>query len=660
MHYLKRYFSCGLLLLLSFLNAAAQPQSGHSYEYPLLLPAYADSSLVLDRIGKAKALAIPKPDTAVILLTDAFVTSKAIHFTRGIKSSLGVLLPVLDAKGDYPEKERLLQDAWTYCMNNRGTETLLTFIYTALGKGYQQQEKSDKAAAYYLMAMYAARKYSPKDLAATYSNYGALLSGISMTTGTSDERALYYLKEAVTLAAGTADYNVSITSLINLGGVYVYRKDYLKSLEAYEQALQLAQQHGFVQWQQVALVGIGNLHYEQKQAALALPYLQKAIALSGQGVDVFYRNAATVTLGKVYHMLGEYKRAEQLLLESLQLADKQAIGRDQIEARARLAGLYADMNLYQKAYEQHVLYAHWLDSLRSEEVTSNISQLEVKYRTAEQDRELLSRQLRINRQEQLIQQKNSYMRWIAAGCGALLLGFIGLYAYYRQRQKVIVGNKKLEEMKAMMQGEERERIRIAQELHDGIGGMLSAINMNLNVAEEAGFEDKKVLTQVMHMVIDTAAEVRKTAHNLMPAAMLRQNLPEAVRLYCDHLQSKGRLHIDVDINGDFGGLNPDFNTAIFRIIQELLQNVVKHAQASHAIVEMERTAEHLSLMVEDNGIGFDAEQQQHGFGLENMKLRVKTLGGSLSVTTQQGAGTAILIRFAGHTNTQHPIVDAKE
>ena len=138
------------------------------------------------------------------------------------------------------------------------------------------------------------------------------------------------------------------------------------------------------------------------------------------------------------------------------------------------------------------------------------------------------------------------------------------------------------------------------------------------------------------------------------------NLPEAVRLYCNHLQSKGRLHIDVDINGDFGGLKPDFNTAIFRIIQELLQNVVKHAQASHAIVEMERTAEHLSLMVEDNGIGFDAEQQQHGFGLENMKLRVKTLGGSLSVTTQQGAGTAILIRFAGHTNTQHPIVDAKE
>lgn len=630
----------GLLLLLLQVTPALYAQfqgEGRGQVYATM----SDSTGILQMIAQGNTLSLRNRDSAVQLLRGALLQSEQTGYVTGIRKGLHVLLPLLDDAA----KNTLLDRLQQACTRYGALQPALAVVYNARGKISQLKEQYELAGSYYMMAIPLARQYMPDYLATIYNNYGSLLFSLPQDSLNHNQKSLYYFNQAEEVAQRYNDLKIITCVLCNKAKIYRNQQRYEESMCLALKGLRLAKQNQFTQWEYVLLNNIGDLHLVMGQPQKAIPYLEEAINSPNQPVDPYYRNMAVFTLAEVYYAMGNHKMAEHYFLASLAAAQQYGIGRDLMEANKRLAVLYAADKDYIRAYACQLAYTRISDSIRSREVMDNVQQLEVKYRTSEKDKELLKSKLHIEQQEKSLHGKNTIILLSVALVLILGLIFFFVYSRFRQRQKILLRDEQIREMKALMQGEEQERIRLAQDLHDGIGGMLAAVNMNMNVAEKKDFEDKTDLKRIMQMIEQTTDELRKTSHNLMPSALLRSNLKEALQYYCDNINRSGPLYIDLHMHCDTDKIQAGYKTVIFRIVQELIQNILKHASATHAVVSLEHTRDRLNLIVEDNGTGFDTREKTMGFGLENLNYRVRGLGGSMDIRSEADAGTSITVNL---------------
>ncbi len=630
---------CCLLSLCPFGVQAQEPEN-YTAVYNFAPEKNYDTLAIAAAIKQGERLLSTASDSAIKVLGTALKQSERIAYVAGMKKSLQLVLPLLTDE----EKKNVLHRLVFVCTQSQSLEPVLAVVYNALAKTSQLQDHYELAGSYYMKAIPIAGKYSPEYLATLYNNYGAMLS--SLPDSTADyERSIYYLDKADVIARQFNDLKIITCVLCNKAKLYRNQKRYAESMELSLRGLELAQRHHFTQWELVLLNNIGDIYFSMGKPKEAIPFLEQSLKVQGAGIDPYYRNMAIFTLGEVYYALKDDVKAEHYFMISLKAAEQFGIVRDLVEANRKLALIYAGRGDYARAYRHQFAYSHVNDSFRNKEVMSNVQQLEVKYRTSEKDRELLKNKLYMEHQEQSLHHKNTIIT-LSVGL-VLLLVLMVLFGYnrFRQKQKLLIRDEEIREMRALIQGEERERIRLAQDLHDGIGGMLAAVNMNMQVARKADFAHKQELLGIMQMIEDTTEEVRKTSHNLMPSALLRENLKEALQHYCDNISSNGALAIELNTYGNLEQMQPTYITLLFRIVQELIQNVIRHAAASHVVVFLERTGDHISLLVEDNGKGFDAGQKTYGFGLENLSFRVKTLGGTLDIRSEPGVGTSVTVAF---------------
>ncbi|MBK8704160.1 MAG: sensor histidine kinase [Saprospiraceae bacterium] len=202
----------------------------------------------------------------------------------------------------------------------------------------------------------------------------------------------------------------------------------------------------------------------------------------------------------------------------------------------------------------------------------------------------------------------------------------------------------------MMQGQEKERSRLARDLHDGLGGMLSGIKQALFAMKGNQIlpeTSAAALSQVVSDLDRSINELRHIARNMMPEALVRFGLKDALEDFCDHLKQSGELKIHFQSFGMEERLPQETEVVLFRIAQELLNNVVRHAKASNSLVQLLRDKDRLSLTVEDDGKGFDAAalNQVQGIGWVNIRSRVNYLGGELDVRSAPGEGCSVHIEM---------------
>lgn len=632
------WLACGAGLLLCGFVARGQEKPVVFYNLKPARPQ--DTVAIAASIRRGELLVPTRPDSAEAVLRAALYQSGEALYPEGIRKGLQALLPLLSE----PEAEAVLQRELWLCRYTAALEPALDVIYSGLGRQRQLRNEYDQAVSYYRMAIPLATKHHPPYLATIYSNYGSLLS--LLPEGEDNfKRSLHYLDLAGDIAAKHDNYRIITCVYCNKAKLLRSQKRYKESLELSYKGLELAQREHFRQWELVLLNNIGDLYFNMGMPDKAIPYLERALTIQGQEIAPYFRNMAVFTLGEVYYAQKDMEKAKHYFSQSLATARQYDIARDLIESNRKLASIYAATGDYARAFEHQQAYSQLNDSLRSQEVIQNVQQLEVRFRSSEKDRELLKNKLHMEHQEQALHRKNTLIILSVTLVLLLALGCLFLYNRFRQKQKLLLRDEQIREMKALIKGEEQERIRLAQELHDGIGGMLAAVNMNMQAARKDNFDRRDELLDVMQMIEDTADEVRKTAHNLMPSALLRKNLKEALQYYCDTISRKGGFYIDLHTHGDLSTISPTYTTVIFRIVQELIQNVIRHAAADHVIVSLEKEENRINLMVEDNGRGFETGIRSTGFGLENLNYRVRTLGGNLDIQSQPGVGTCVMITF---------------
>jgi two-component system, NarL family, sensor kinase len=321
-----------------------------------------------------------------------------------------------------------------------------------------------------------------------------------------------------------------------------------------------------------------------------------------------------------------------------------------------LAQTYAAAGNKSEAYNWAAKYIALSDSLYEEKFEADIVELEKKYNNAENQKKIALLQA-ANEKAALRSRNNQLLAVLLGGSSLFLLALAVLgWLYYRNSRKLVVQKElhhqqqlkdisqqqQLKLAAALLQGEERERKRLAGDLHDGLGGMLAGVKINLSRLSPS-VED---LPGIINQLDRSINELRRIARNMMPESLLNSGLEIALREICESFTSPA-LTVDFQAYNIEKEITQDMQVTIFRIVQELLTNAVRHAGATAILMQCSQNEHTFYITVEDNGKGFNADEINvtKGIGLTNVKNRVDYLKGTLDIESAPGAGTTINIEF---------------
>jgi len=306
---------------------------------------------------------------------------------------------------------------------------------------------------------------------------------------------------------------------------------------------------------------------------------------------------------------------------------------------------------------EHYSFKH--DSVVSaanlQELNFYTEELETKYDTEKKETQ-------IKLQQTELRQKSYLNYFLIAGSAALLLILLLVYRNYRARQKLqqskideLESEKKLTATEAVLKGEEQERTRLAKDLHDGLGGMLSGIKYSLTSVKENLVMtpgNAQAFERSIDMLDSSIKEMRRVAHNMMPEILIKYGLDTALKEFCGEIDRSGVIHVNYQSVGmQKAEIEQTTAVTIYRIVQELVNNTIKHAQAKNVLVQLHQSAQEnlLAVTIEDDGKGFDTgilDRPGGGIGWQSIKNRVEFLKGKVDIQSSAGKGTSVMIEIS--------------
>lgn len=402
-----------------------------------------------------------------------------------------------------------------------------------------------------------------------------------------------------------------------------------------------------------ALYNLGTIYFYKGDTAA----LEKTTILlsdfnkKNRSIDIKNKTFQYIIYGFNYFLHKKFKLAEEQLLIGMKLAEADSI----IKPLLIFYSTYSDVKYAQNDIVTGNYYEEKWDSTFQKTKEKELSEFEEELQTRY---EVEKKSTKIKLQEAKLREK-TILNYVVIGAGLTLL-IISLLTYrtYKQKNKLQVQRiNELETLhhlsvtKAVLKGEEQERTRLAKDLHDGLGGMLSGIKYSfINMKENLIMtpDNQQAFERSLDMLDSSMKEMRRVAHNMMPEALVRFGLNSALTDFCNDISQSSGLKVNYQSFGMEGvSIDQTVSITIYRIVQELLNNTMKHSGANNAIVQLTKSDGQLSVTVEDNGKGFDTKilTESKGIGWINIQNRVDFLKGKLNVTSKVGEGTSVLIEL---------------
>lgn len=437
-----------------------------------------------------------------------------------------------------------------------------------------------------------------------------------------------------------------IAMILNESGVvYEYRQDYKEAVNRYTASMKLAEEAGDSLSVSYSLSNIAGVYVIEKKYDLAEKNLLRALAIREMLKDSFALALTYSDLGVAMNAKGDYKKAIEYLTLSNRVAERLKYPELQSNNYNELSSVARNQGNFQQAFDFYKMRTALRDSLMGLEKTKQIEELNARYETA--------------RKEQEIQEQRNKLRlqnYLFVGIAGLLV-FAALLAHSQykryklrketQLQAEIMKQQQLS-VKAVMEAEENERQRIAKDLHDGVGQMMSAAKMNLSAIEsEIKFVDKaqcQSFEKIIQLVDESCKEVRTVSHIMMPNALLKNNLGAAINDFVNKLTNKN-LQVHVYTENLDERIDSNTETVLYRVIQECVNNALKHAGATTLDISFVRDKDGISGTIEDNGKGFDISNKENveGIGLKNIITRIEYLKGTVDFDSAPGRGTVVAL-----------------
>ncbi|NHM07567.1 hypothetical protein G4D82_10070 [Flavobacterium sp. CYK-4] len=411
----------------------------------------------------------------------------------------------------------------------------------------------------------------------------------------------------------------------------------------------------------------GSLLHQSQDFRSAIMAFDKGIQKAQQEQDAYSVLNFKLLKFESLKAMQDFEAAKEILLEVLN--DKQVNIEDQKNYTKELASIYGQLNDFSKALAYSERYIELSDSLETHSGTTEIMNLEAKFKNQENERKIKA--LQFQKRQALLTAQYDRLNHIVFGliCFILFLATLLLVKNFKAQKRIaaqkeinylqnlqaLQTQKEIEVMQASMMGEEAERKRIARDLHDGIGSRLSALKMELQAGDKLQ-EHTSSMESISDSLSRAITELRQVAFNLMPETLLKLGLEMALRDLCFSLNSE-KCQITFQAHQISDSMKSDDQVAIFRIVQELINNALKHAEATEIIVDCSQNKGLFLITVEDNGRGFNTDDlaAYAGLGLKNIKNRIELLSGKFEVDSQLGVGTLINIELLLQDHEQYKI-----
>lgn len=483
--------------------------------------------------------------------------------------------------------------------------------------------------------------------------------GITYETFKEFDKAVEYYRRGLALLGPEHDDGIDRASLSsNLGELYLTlgqidsAKHYILEAKRINNLLEM-------DW------GLGYSH--AILSAIALAEDQPDQSLDHALASMAYRKTSGtpaemgwshLVLGRAYVAGAKLKLAEESFLQALNSGQDVNLALVEQAADA-LAKLYEENQHYDESLQYYRIQNAAKDSLLQKDKLIALNSLQYKYDASQKEKEITEKELKIQKQNQL----KTYLI-----SGLIILSLITLFIYYRfqknralslqelqlqkgeimslQKEKQLDAvTHELQVINAMLQGVEEERTRIARDLHDGVGNQLTSLKMAVGSIINQIPAYSKEWTGFSQMVDETQREVRSIAHNMMPISLQKLGLPVAIKELCRRQNLGAGPLFSFESSGEYRPMTKEDEVVIYRIVQEVVQNILNHAQATEAVIEIKNTENAMHLEIRDNGIGWDSQQKSYGIGLSNISSRVEYLGSEWHLDTQPGEGSVLTFRF---------------
>ncbi len=616
------------------------------------LPTPEDTSRIFRLVRMANPLKPISTDSARRLLAQALELNQQLNFPDGMAAILIEYAACDLYDGNYENSIHLLHKTYEYTQNAiYDIDPVVLRLYNYLAVAYNYIGRDDRSLYYHYKSLQLALQYSrPHNDLAGYIPLAYTNIGITLYRAKQYQQSLYYLYNAEKMSLVMRRYEYLGEIYINIAKHYRIKKDwprhdyYVRQAFRWNDTLSVYDTVQYNRQYTSILSSLGESYLLRNNPSKALECFQKARAIT-HSINP-YENKLIIDkgLGTAYLRLKNYPNAQAHLLEALNTATLLKV-KSPITANLYqiLADMYHEAGDIQQAYKFQKEYSLLNDSLLLAERQQDINRLEIQYRASEKDKSIALQDLLLAEKSKQLKDKNLLI--VGTTLLAVVLTFVIFSIRRHNRHK-----QQIERLNAVIEGGEQERSRIGRELHDGIMVQFSAVKMNLSTLINryshlpgiASF--KEPVTQ-----LDNATrELRRTAHNLMPAALLEEGLTDAVYFFCKNLEQSVPLSINVQSFGTIPRFPPETELSIYRIIQELVHNIIKHAHATQALIELSGQNNLLLISIEDNGQGIPENVQNniHGkIGLTTVRNRISALNGHLDIRSIPGRSTVINIEF---------------
>lgn len=478
---------------------------------------------------------------------------------------------------------------------------------------YISQKDTLNARRFYVQAKKIGERNNKElNLGTVYNNMA-----VSYMTANKDSTE-FYLKKAIELYQDTKNTYGQISAQNNLATSYLNFKsedDYTQSLHYLMESLKLSVESNNTQAEYFTLFYLGN----------------------------FYENGE-VDFHKAKHY---YERAAKLIKKGIKMEYT-------VELYKRLSHVYSELGNYKQAYDYQTLQHELQDSVFSIESNKQFIETLTKF-----DVERKNNQIQLLNKEKEIQR--GYKILVIIGSILFILPLLLIAFFYRKRliyqetistQDKLIFEKEKETLRAknLIEGQKLERSRIANELHDGVGGKLSAIKMKMDQLNTTNIQNPE-LKECINQLQETTKEIRIISHELNENKIDELNFTDLLEGLIKDYQFyfSGEISLNIFPLHQFNEIEDFRKHNLYRTIQEILSNALKHAEAQNIYIDCTFDSIY-RIIIEDDGKGFDVKKIKKGMGMNTLQKRVNAMNGTLHIDSLQDRGTTIILEIPNDTN----------
>jgi signal transduction histidine kinase len=615
----------------------------------LLGSAKEDSNKVKLLIETGKLFIYKKNRVAEKYYKDAFELSKKIKYNEGIWLYYKNYMDLLGTREKSDSVINLGLEMLDWCKTNADSTKTGTALYY-IGYAYMILNDNENAIKYFEESRSILKQHFGTEKIDGYTYY---YLGLIANGGRQYRKSADYGLKAVEIFKRLGLDDMYSMATLSLGYNYICLKAYDSARLYLKICLGLAKKLNQVEMQTLCNLNFGYIYLLQRDFDKMKPYADEGLALSRKYGFNDYKSRSFWGLSVYYLSKKEYDLAKQYADSSFAITSQSNNSENRLRVLQHLSQLAFAMQDPILGYYYSDQYESLRDSAFNDNLQKMITSNEIKYETEKKEAQ-------ISLQKAALKQKSTLNSLLIAGSAALLIILLLTYRNYRHRQKLqqvkideLQAEKQLTATEAVLKGEEQERTRLAKDLHDGLGGMLSGIKYSLsNVKENLIMtpDNMQAFERSIDMIDSSIREMRRVAHNLMPEMLLKYGLNTALKEFCNEVDRSGITHVTYQAIGmNQMEIEQSASVAIYRIVQELVNNAVKHAAPKDLLVQIHVSGREklLTLTVEDNGKGFDSSslKYSHGIGWGNIRNRVDFLKGKIDIHSEKDKGTSVLIEF---------------